>query len=571
MDVNEQLPKPYIFLICLLQGIALTYLYKSVEWQFWPGNKPYWLIPIATFTVSFPLMTLLITTKDSASAFIKLLLPFSLLLTALGAYIGWQQEPTEYIDNWAMVGVFSFTALIASFKALMYVQHYVEHTDISYSSLFKLSWRNFIIFGESIVFALIFWGILHLGAALFAVVGIEVFEELLTKDWFVIPVINLALGFGIFIFRNIIYTADNIATILQTLIKYLLPALTVVSIGFIFTLPFSGLDKLWQTGHGTSLVMWILLLTLFFVNTVYKDEAHKQPYSLILHRIVYLGIMLLPTYSAIAGYGLWLRIEQYGLTVGRCWALLIWFLLTCFAVSYLIAIIKKRDEWIVLSGKVNVAMGLVLLTLMLLVNSPIMNFQTLSAAHQIARLNNGTLSPNDFDYRYFKHDLGRQGYLSLQNLKIELQETNPEKMEMINRLYVEKEYSGDAIVSLSDFEKRVTYWPDKNQFDESLLEHIFNQETLHNNTGYQDTNYYFLAIDLNEDQLPEFVVIEEKNYLTHAQMMEFSDNKWHKTFMNVVNPNDNHYINDLIINGQIQTTRPQWQNLKIGNLVISVQ
>ncbi|WP_257172683.1 DUF4153 domain-containing protein [Colwellia sp. M166] len=111
------------------------------------------------------------------------------------------------------------------------------------------------------------------------------------------------------------------------MIKFLLPALTVVSLGFLATLPFTGLDTLWQTGTGSMLVMWLQALTLFFVNTVYQDASHERPYHHILHRLIFIGVAVLPIYSLISLYGNWLRIDQYGLTVDRCWAVLICVLL----------------------------------------------------------------------------------------------------------------------------------------------------------------------------------------------------------------------------------------------------
>ena len=170
--MDNQIPKPLIITISLVQGILLTLLYQSVEHKVWPGTEPLWLIPLVTFSMSLPLLTLLSITKTNGKATLKYLLPFTLLLSVLGAYVGYQQEPIEFVNNGSVIAIFCFTALIAAFKALMYIQQYLSNEEISYSSLFKLSWRNFIIFGECWLFVLIFWGILHLGAGLFSVLEI---------------------------------------------------------------------------------------------------------------------------------------------------------------------------------------------------------------------------------------------------------------------------------------------------------------------------------------------------------------------------------------------------------------
>jgi hypothetical protein len=567
--MDHQLPKPFIILVSLLQGILLTLLYQSVEHKVWPGTEPLWLIPLVTFTISYPLLTLVSITKTNAIETVKYLLPFTITLSLLGAYVGYQQEPIEFVNNSRVIFIFSFTGLIAAFKALMYIQQRLSNQKISYSSLFKLSWRNFIIFGECWLFVLIFWGILHLGAGLFSVLEIDLFEELLRKDWFVIPVLNLAFGFAIIVFRNIIFTVDNISTILQTLIKFLLPALTIVSLGFLATLPFTGLDTLWKTGTGSMLVMWLQALTLFFVNAVYQDASHERPYHNILHRLIFVGVAILPIYSVIAFYGLWLRIDQYGLTVDRCWAVLICVLLACFSFGYLIGIIKKRDAWLETLSKVNISMGIVVLVFMLLVNSPLLNFQAISASSQLKRLHNGNTSYETFDYNYFDRSLGRQGYLALQELKKELKGVAPEKIVIIERMYVNHQNIKKESLTLDDFNKFVNYWPSQHEFPEALIKAVYDKTAKNQWSSYRENSYYFIAQDLNEDGKPDYVVIEENNYSTSAKRWFIQGEKWQSKYMQTSNPNENKLIKESLLNNKVEVIQPKWNNLKVGDLTFS--
>ncbi|MDO6425737.1 DUF4153 domain-containing protein [Thalassotalea sp. 1_MG-2023] len=564
--MENQIPKPFIIVLALIQGVLLTLLYQSVEQSVWPATQPIWLTSLATFAISFPLLTFLCITKINGKEIAKYLLPFCLLLSTLGGYIGLQLEPIKFVNNDSVLVVFGFTALLASFKALMYIQQYMRNQPITYSSLFSLSWRNFIIFGECWLFVAIFWGILHLGAGLFAVVEIEFFQQLLRKDWFVIPVLNLAFGFAIIVFRNITHTADNISTILQTLIKFLLPALTIVSLGFLATLPFTGLNTLWKTGSGSLLVMWLQALTLFFVNAVYQDESHERPYHPFIHRLIFIGIALLPVYSIIAAYGLWLRVEQYGLTIDRCWALLVWLLLTCFSFGYLIGILKKRDAWLETLSKVNIAMGMVVLVVMLLVNSPVLNFQNLSAKSQLARLDKGLTTYEDFDYQYFGRSLGRQGYLALQNLKKELNNAAPDKVAIIDRMYINTLHRSKENFTLANFKTLVTFWPQESEFSTDLIEAVYNKATEHQWSGFDNNSYYFLATDLNGDQKAEFVIITENNYSTSANLWFHSEGKWQSKYMPSHNPAKVRYLKEQIMENNVTVIKPKWSNLKVGDV-----
>lgn len=568
--MDNQLPKPLIIIISLIQGILLTLIYRSVENDVWPSTAPVWLVSLTTFVVVFPLLFLLVVTKKNALHAVKYLLPFTLLLSFLGAYVGFQQEPVEYVNNWVVVAVFSFTALIACFKVLMYIQLRLSKESVTYSTLFKTSWRNFIIFAESWLFVLIFWGILHLGSSLFLVLKIDVFQQLLKEDWFVIPVLTLAFGFATLIFRNIVDTVDNIATILQTLIKFLLPALTIVSLGFLSTLPFAGLDNLWETGKGSLLVMWLQALTLFFVNAVYQGASNHRPYHNILHRIIFIGIALLPIYSVISAYGLWLRIDQYGLSIDRCWAVLVCFILSCFSIGYLAGIINKRDAWLTVLSKVNIAMSLVILSIVLLVNTPLLNFQSIVASSQLSRLDNGDVTKDNFDYHYFGQQLGRQGYLAMQVLKETLKDTHPEKVIVIDRMYTNVKVQSKETVTQVEFEQEATFWPSRNAFSEEFIQTIYRTETEHKWSNVKKNSYYFLAIDLNGDGGNNFIVIKENNHSTSGQLWQKNNNRWDSLYMNSDNPEKIKYLKNLVLANEVNVKERKWKTLQIGDLTFKV-
>ncbi|WP_257325427.1 DUF4153 domain-containing protein [Pseudoalteromonas rhizosphaerae] len=573
--MDNQLPKPFIFVLSLVQGIILTLLYRSVENQLWPATEPVWLFSLVTFTISFVLLTLLAVEQANIKKLLSYLLPFSLLLSLLGAYIGAQQYPIALVNNDALTAIFIFTALIASFKALMYIQQLIGNEAISYSQLVKLSWRNFILFAECWLFVLIFWGILQLGAALFNALEITFFSELLKKDWFWIPTLTLAFGFATVIFRGVMHIEDNISFLLQTLIKFLLPVLTVISLGFLATLPFTGLDKLWQTGSGSSLVLWLQVLTLFFVNTVYQYAADQRPYKIVIHRLVFFGIALLPIYSVIAAYGIWLRVEQYGITVGRCWAILVCLLLACFSFGYLVGIVKKRDAWQQVQSKVNIVMGVVILIFMLLVNSPVLNFQRLSTESQIARLNEGDVSIEEFDYYYFSSNLGRQGYLAMQKLQAQIQSTHPEQAMIIERMYVNSDNPEfEALAeqtSITEFVTHSTFWPRQQVFSDELIQAVF--ESLHFNrwTPLKSHSFYFIAIDLNQDEQLDYVFIDESNHSTEANLWLHDGTQWQSKYMTIDNPEQIKLLKTLIDADNIEVAQPKYNDLKIGDVLFKVR
>ncbi|MBB1349070.1 MULTISPECIES: DUF4153 domain-containing protein [unclassified Pseudoalteromonas] len=569
--MDSQLPKSFIIILAVLQAIALTLLYSSIENNVWPATSPTWLVSLITFSMSFPLLMLMTVNKNNIKTSLLLILPFSLLLSLLGAYVGFQQEPQEYVSNNTLMSVFIFTSLIAGFKGLMYIQQFGSSENVSYSRLFKLSWRNFIIFGECWLFVLIFWGILNLGAALFDILDIEFFSELLRNEWFWIPTLTLAFAFASVIFRKLLNIEDNIAFLLQTLIKFLLPVLSVISLGFLATLPFTGLNKLWETGSGSLLVMWLQVLTLFFVNTVYKDDSSVRPYHMLLHRLVFISVALLPVYSVISAYGIYLRVEQHGLTVDRCWGILIWFLLACFSFSYLVGIITKRDNWLEPLSKINIVMGWVVLVSMLAVNSPLLNFQSLSTNSQIARLDEDKVTIEKFDYYYFEHSLGRQGYLAMQLLKQKIETSHPEQYAIIDRMYVNNEFALTLEHTVDDFIERSVFWPSQALIPQGLIEAVFSEQHFYDRNSLKEHTYYFIGMDLNKDDELDFIVIDESNENISAYFWLFDMGKWRSKYMNVENPEEIRYLKSMIDNNELSLVEPEYSNLKIGDVVFKVR
>ncbi|MEL0654563.1 DUF4153 domain-containing protein [Pseudoalteromonas issachenkonii] len=569
--MDSQLPKSFIIILAVFQAIALTLLYSSIENNVWPATSPTLLVSLITFSMSFPLLMLMTVNKNNIKTSLLLILPFSLLLSLLGAYVGFQQEPQEYVSNNTLMSVFIFTSLIAGFKGLMYIQQFGSSENVSYSRLFKLSWRNFIIFGECWLFVLIFWGILNLGAALFDILDIEFFSELLRNEWFWIPTLTLAFAFASVIFRKLLNIEDNIAFLLQTLIKFLLPVLSVISLGFLATLPFTGLNKLWETGSGSLLVMWLQVLTLFFVNTVYKDDSSVRPYHMLLHRLVFISVALLPVYSVISAYGIYLRVEQHGLTVDRCWGILIWFLLACFSFSYLVGIITKRDNWLEPLSKINIVMGWAVLVSMLAVNSPLLNFQSLSTNSQIARLDADKVTIEKFDYYYFEHSLGRQGYLAMQLLKQKIETSHPEQYAIIDRMYVNNEFALTLEHTVDDFIERSVFWPSQALIPQGLIEAVFSEQHFYDRNSLKEHTYYFIGMDLNKDDELDFIVIDENNGNTTAYFWLFDMGKWRSRYMNVENPEEIRFLKNMIDNNELSLIEPEYSNLKIGDVVFKVR
>ena len=525
-ETDKKLPNQLLILISLLQGIALLFLHQAMELKFWPHQEPHWLFAMYCAAFVCPIMLLLGLENHNNRKLLKGVSAFTAIATLFGFYVGSQAIPLEHIKVQGLLFAFIVTIAIATFKALMYCQQYASGEPFQYHNLFMWSWRNFLTLGLSLLFAGGVWAVLMLWAALFKAIGIDLFYDVFFEPWFFYLAIALANGFGIIIFRRLTHIIDTITRLQQALVKFLLVILVLVAQLFLLGLVATGLDPLWESG-GSTLILWMQALILFFINSVYQDDPDSSPYPIWLHRFIYAGIIILPLYSAISFYGLTLRIDQYGWTISRCWAALIWLCLTLFSLGYVIGIIRQRDRWLHSLSKVNVSMGLVVLALMLLVNTPMLDFRKISVNSQLSRLEDNQVTLEKFDYRYFRFSLARPGYLALKNIKEEHGDTHPEIVLKIDSLYGYGRDKKDKTVSKEHFIAAIQVI--SGNPPETLMDTLYEQGKSYGIWQTQnDFDFYLFAIDANGDKQMEYVFIRDYQFSDHMELYSFENEKWTK-------------------------------------------
>ena len=551
----------------LLQSALLVWLYLAVDNGNWPAQSPTWLVGLVTLTIVFPGLCYLRLERAGWRRFLTLAVPYSLLLSVLGMYIGAQQPQQELFNNDALIVTFVLCALITTLKLLNIATLYSRGEPITYRQLYELSWQHFIQFSLCCFFALALWLILLLGGELFSTIGIEILADLLDEPWVSIPVLTCAFAGAAIALRSMLSAVENIEKLLKILAKFLLPVLAVLAITFIASLPFTGLESLWRLENSTLMLLWMQASLLFFFNTVYS-RTDALPYYRWWRGVMLLALLTLPLYAMLAHYGLWLRIEQYGLTVSRGWGVLISATLAYFAFSYCGAIIVKRQQWLIWVHKINVIGCAALFMALLAVNSPLANLQQLSAQSQVHRLQSGQVSADEFDVYYFYRELGKAGFEALQQIQ---QHTDNDSLKArIVRLYANRDEP-------SDFEKWQSQWLQgvriadaANQPPSSLLQFI------HSNNFYkyygQGASLYLIAADVNQDQQLEWLLLHQQhNYLQGVMFTENQQQQWQSYHLQVANATDDEeQIKQALAAGEFTLTTPQWQHIEIGGARLSV-
>ena len=570
--VETQLPRPALILVALIQGLALLILHVTVEEGLWLDQHPAWLYSLYAAALIGPLMLLLSLEQNRQwPKILSWVAPFTLVCTLLGFYTGKQAFAESHLSNQVVWFPLIITLSVATFKALMYIQHRASGQPLQYSFLFLFSWRNFLTFGLALLFTLAVWGILMLWGGLFRAINIRFFMDMFTEPWFYYPILSLANGFGVIIFRNQTRVIDTITRILQALMKFLLVFLVLVSMLFLLALIFTGLSPLWDTGYGSTLILWMQGLLLFFLNAVYQDDPNNRPYPTLIHRFIYVGIALLPIYGVIVFYGLWLRVEQYGWTPARCWGFVLWFFFALFSLGYLWGIIKQRDNWLWHLSWVNVRAGLIVLLVMLLVNSPLLDFRKITIASQLNRLESGAVTAEEFDIRFFRYQLARPGRLALEQLKTELADSNPQVVKEIESLYLSYTEEPQA-PSEEEFLSSLTSFG--NGAIPPSLETFLYDYTQNNRWRFGiGAENYLVQVDLDSNGQDDYLLLQERYNAIYCTLFFRTIDGWNTVEMGTqaFYSNSNRPLAELLAERKWQLLPNRWQAFDLDGLVFRTQ
>jgi uncharacterized protein DUF4153 len=566
MTIDETTPpRNWLLAISAVQGLALFALYYTSSNGLWPSAQPVWAFPLWTLAITSPVVLLLSLSDGNLRSVLRLTAGLSFVLFVVAVYVGRQVAPSSDLNIFSITLTFTLSMIIAVFKALMYLQQRANNIPLTYEILFIYSWRNFL----TVSLALIFVGgvalVLLMWSSLFSAIGVSLFADLFKQDWFLFPFLSIAFGLGVIIFRSLSHTLDSINKLLEGLIRLLLPLIVLVTLIFLATLPFIGLAPLWATGSGTSLLLWLTAVLLFSVNAVYQSGQTKPPYPLVIHRFIYCGVAVLPIICALSFLRLWLRIEQYGWTVERCWGMLVWVILMLFSVGYTQGILRQGIVWTRTLQQVNTYMGLGIAAIMLLVNTPLLDFRKISLSSQISRAESSAIGWRAFDFGYAHNHLGRPAYERVQQLLTEIGDSDPKLKELIEN---PRQQWHPALENHRDLMwEKMIYRPTVFDVPDDL-EPLINEVLV----PMTRTGLLLIKVDLTQDGVDEYVLVDilENGMASGRLFYRNEANAWLSRYLST----QDQYPADLDRTSigalPISAERAEFDALKIGNLKFEV-
>ena len=408
------------------QGLALYLIYLAYDAEVWPATDGLVFAPLLLIALFIPLLvsqalgTLRLRTLAIWAAVA------TVIVGGLGVYDIWHAWPVDWRGGNPPVSrphvLPSPHLIIALVMGLFIGQSLVTGGDLDrkfvadYTTHFDVAWKIAVQGALAAAFTGAFWGLLRLGAALFELVNIDFFVELLQERWFAIPATTLAVSVAAHLTDVRTDIVRGIRTLGLSLLSWLLPLMVLIASGFLATLVFTGVQPLWDTQFATTLLLIAFGALVVLLNAAYQDGHAERATPRILRYPGSLAAFVLVPLAALAGYALFLRVEQYGWTATRIYASVCALVAAFYAVGYAFAAIRS-EPWLKRIERCNFYGALLTLAVLLALFSPIADPYRISVASQVARLESGVVMPEQFDFANLRWEGGRYGQAALERLK----------------------------------------------------------------------------------------------------------------------------------------------------------
>ena len=399
----------------LLQGLVC---YLLITWP--AGKNNSWIVygVPATLALSSVLLFTVVSFKQK-----RLWGWLAIVLIATLGMSGWLKWQIDGMSPWrAEKALWDFGCylLLMGVMLLPWIQQSLRvHNDITrYSYFYQSVWHNVLVLLVIFITNGLTWLVLLLWSELFKLVGITFFKTLFfSTDWFIYLTLGLVTALAVILARTQSRLIDSIQKLFTLIATGLLPLVSLLTLLFIITLPFAGLNAISRHISAAGLLLTLAFLQLLLMAVVRDPQKASIPWAGPLRYLIKTALLVTPLYVLIAAWALWLRVAQYGWTAERLHGALAVVVLLVWSLGYFVSIVwRKGQNPLVLQGKVNLAVSLLVLVILVLLNSPVLDSMRISVNSHMARYQSGKNTPDQVSI-YMLEQSGRYGRAALESLK----------------------------------------------------------------------------------------------------------------------------------------------------------
>jgi hypothetical protein len=286
-----------------------------------------------------------------------------------------------------------------------------------YARLHRHAWTDAVIGAASLAFTGITFLLAWLIASLFDVIGIDAIKDLLQEEWFAWMLAGMAFGGAVGILRERDALVATIQKLVMVVFAVLAPVLAVALAGFLVSLPFTGLKGLWESDiPATPMLLLSGAGAILLANAVIGDGREERSANVWLRRAALLLVACVLPLAFFAALSMGQRIGQYGWTPERIWGAIAVGIALAYGAAAWWAVFKGRQDFDDPLRPLQAKLAIGLCGLALLLALPILDFGSISAKSQLARLESGKVTAEEFDWAAMGFDFGPAGRHALKRI-----------------------------------------------------------------------------------------------------------------------------------------------------------
>ena len=569
----------FLLILAFIQGVSGFFLHYAINNFSLFKNYPQVTV-ILIFVVAYVPLFIYVTYRRSivSKKYCLGIALFSLIIIWIAWYIGSESDTTVRMLSFYRNNFFSFGHFFAincfCFIALFFFKGSLHEGQFppTYQSQFGFSWHNYLSLKLSFVFVGILFGILQLWGELFKAVNIGFFHYLFKQEWFLYPVLSVAFAYALIMFRTQINAVGAMQRILRVLFKVLLPLLLGIVTMFISVLPFTGASVIWENNFGGSAtLLGVLILTLFHFNAVYQDGT-ASPYQDKMSKIIRYATLMTLVFAVLSLYGISARVQQYGLTPTRIWGLILACLSTVYLLAHSVISLMDKEKWSDYFGKINAYFAIVIMGVCLLLFTPLLNLNKLSADSQYQRFITKKVSLENMNF-YNLARLGKHGLASLELIKLDESIVGDKKqiakidqaIKNRNRYYaIDKDF-----MSNDDIGDTVLVYPQGAKVNEKY----WSKARLRQGDCTSTEPCFLILKDINSDEKDEYVLIHKKYKIYQLSIHQLTKKGTLSFVLQKQFPIEQLSIEKLqqaLATSGLKTKNPRWKNLLIDDVEIPI-
>ncbi|AYH07314.1 hypothetical protein C5E22_02595 [Pectobacterium parmentieri] len=423
----------------------------------------------------------------------------------------------------------------------------------SYDALCKHAWGHIFTVLLAWLVVLVVVLLFVLCGMLFNMLGFPQVNKVFGHYRFYMLLLPVVFSIGIYIGMTKEAVVGLLRGILLSACRFLLPFSALITVVFTLTLPFSGLEPIWNTGRSTVILLCLMGVNLFLINCASQDDNEGRVYPAILRGLVSASVLCLPVLSALAGYSSWLRIEQYGLTPFRFQSLFVVAIAMLYSLAMLWAVIRRSGAWLGHLRTSNPLLAVVTCILMVLLHTPLLSPEAFSARNQIQRLLSGKTPIDKFALWMLSDELGTVGKQQLAWLTEELKQDRI--LDAAGRQALRDRLEGRSAKVLP---AQVEWVGPLEDGVESMLQS--------NNFGdrCREKACLLFAIDLTGDGHNEVLVFSQLGWGGSGKILARDEKGHWQVAASLFSTLDKERLVALIKDGNVEAVMPRFKTVRIG-------